>query len=249
MATDERAVRGKTDNYDRTDAYICDTLLSPDPHLEAALASHAKEGLPEISVSPPQGKLLYLYALASKATSILEIGTLGGYSTIWLAKAARANKGRVTTLELEKKHAQVARENLKRAGLLDLVTVFEGDARESLARLVEIEKVWAACLSLRDSNAWAGPSDLVFPGTLTDRHSCLTSSSSTPTKKAGRLLILDRCSRCGPAYPQYLESIMKLVKVGGVIIADNVVRQGRTADPACEDERWVADRLPSHANG
>jgi predicted O-methyltransferase YrrM len=128
--------------WQAADDYIADKLLPKDESLEAALESHALQDLPQISVAPNQGKMLYLMALAQKASSILEIGTLAGYSTIWLARAAKAKKGRVTTLEFEKKHADVARENLKRAGLMEHVTLVEGDARHSLKRLVEVEKLF-----------------------------------------------------------------------------------------------------------
>src|SRR6185295_16916947 len=98
------------------DRYITDTLLSPDAALEAALKTSAEAGLPSINVTPNQGKLLQLLAQAQGARSILEVGTLGGYSTIWLARALPTG-GRLVTLESDPKHAEVARTNIARAGL------------------------------------------------------------------------------------------------------------------------------------
>ena len=116
------------------DDYIAESLLPADPVLEAALASNNANGLPAIDVSPAQGKLLYLLARMNGAKTILEIGTLGGYSTIWLARALPPG-GRVVTLELEKRHADVARANLERAGLSGLVDLRVGPALESLSAL------------------------------------------------------------------------------------------------------------------
>ena len=116
------------------DGYITDKLLSPDPSLDAALQASTNAGLPAISVSPNQGKLLHLLALAHGARNILEIGTLGGYSTIWLARALPAD-GRLITLEYEPQHADVARANLSRAGVADLVELRVGAALETLPQL------------------------------------------------------------------------------------------------------------------
>jgi predicted O-methyltransferase YrrM len=116
------------------DAYISDLLISHDPALSAALETSAAAGLPAISVSPPQGKLLKLLAQAQQARRILELGTLGGYSTIWLARALPAD-GRLITLEVNALHAEIARANLARAGVADRVEVWLGDARDSLRRL------------------------------------------------------------------------------------------------------------------
>ncbi len=116
------------------DRYIADLLVDQDDGLGAALRASAEAGLPAIQVSPPQGKLLHVLALACGARSILEIGTLGGYSTIWLARALPQG-GRLITLEADPRHAQVARANLARAGLADVVEVMTGPALESLPRL------------------------------------------------------------------------------------------------------------------
>jgi predicted O-methyltransferase YrrM len=117
------------------DDYIVDLLVKPDDALNAALSTSAAAGLPSISVSAAQGKFLHLLAKIHGAKRILEIGTLGGYSTIWLARALPSS-GRLVTLELSEKHAEVARANIDRAGLSPLVEVQVGPALESLARLV-----------------------------------------------------------------------------------------------------------------
>jgi predicted O-methyltransferase YrrM len=116
------------------DSYIAESLLAADPVLDAALAANSDRGLPAIDVSPAQGKLLHLLVRMSGARRILEIGTLGGYSTIWLARALPPG-GKVVTLELEQHHADVARTNLKRAGLSDLVDLRVGPALVSLEAL------------------------------------------------------------------------------------------------------------------
>lgn len=116
------------------DRYLCDTLVPSDPALDAALSASAEAGLPAINVSPNQGKLLHLLARIHGARRILEIGTLGGYSTIWLARALPAD-GTVTTLELDPGYAALARNNLERAGVAGCVTVRVGDAAASLAAL------------------------------------------------------------------------------------------------------------------
>jgi predicted O-methyltransferase YrrM len=116
------------------DDYTTDLLMPADPALEAALAASDAAGLPAIGVSPSQGKLLMLLAQLAGASRILEIGTLGGYSTIWLARALPAD-GRLITLEADPKHAEVARGNIVHAGLGGVVEVRLGDARESLRAL------------------------------------------------------------------------------------------------------------------
>ena len=103
--------------------------------MDAALATSRESGLPRIQVTPNQGKFLQLLAKACGARSILEIGTLGGYSTIWLARALAAG-GRLVTLELEPRHAAVARANLDRAGLSGIVEIRVGPAQSSLDELL-----------------------------------------------------------------------------------------------------------------
>jgi predicted O-methyltransferase YrrM len=116
------------------DDYIVESLLEADPVLDAALKANSERGLPAIDVSPAQGKLLNLLVRMSGAKRILEIGTLGGYSTIWLARALPPG-GKVVTLELEPHHADVARNNLKAAELTELVDLRVGPALETLAAL------------------------------------------------------------------------------------------------------------------
>src|ERR1700728_3789608 len=116
------------------DQYTTELLLPPDPVLDAALAASDAAKLPTISVSPSQGKLLMLLAKLAGASRILEIGTLGGYSSIWLARALRPG-GRLITLEANPKHAEVARNNITRAGFGDSVEVRLGDARVGIQQL------------------------------------------------------------------------------------------------------------------
>lgn len=116
------------------DAYFESLLIGPDKALEAARREADEAGLPPISVSATQGRLLQLLALAVGARTILEIGTLGGYSAIWLARGL-ASGGRLTTLELEPGYAAVAERNLERAGLSDRVDVVVGRAQETLGSL------------------------------------------------------------------------------------------------------------------
>lgn len=108
------------DQWTQVDRYIADQLIPEDAALTAALQASAEAGLPSIQVSPAQGKLLHLLARVRGARAILEIGTLGGYSTIWLARALPEG-GRLVTLEADPKHADVARTNLARAGLAAVV--------------------------------------------------------------------------------------------------------------------------------
>ncbi|HEX9162760.1 MAG TPA: O-methyltransferase [Thermoanaerobaculia bacterium] len=116
------------------DDYIDRTLGVSDPILEAAVKASEDAGLPSIQVAPNQGKLLYLLAAIAHARNILEIGTLGGYSAIWLGRALPAD-GKLITLELSPNHAQVARANIDRAGLRDRVEVRVGPALDSLKDL------------------------------------------------------------------------------------------------------------------
>jgi predicted O-methyltransferase YrrM len=121
--------------WSEVDRYISERLLGEDPVLDAALADSVAGGLPPIAVSPPQGKLLHLLARMHGARRILEVGTLGGYSTIWMARALPED-GRLVTLELDPRYAEIARANAERAGLAGLIDIRVADAHESLAALV-----------------------------------------------------------------------------------------------------------------
>lgn len=130
-------------NWAEVDDYLTGALLAPDPALDAALADSAAGGLPSIAVAPNQGKLLNLLARMAGARTILEIGTLGGYSTIWLARALPPG-GKLVTCEYEPKHAEVAKANLARAGFgEDVAEIRVGAALDTLPTL-------------------AGPFDFVF---------------------------------------------------------------------------------------
>ena len=122
------------ETWTAVDRYLTDLFVPPDAALDAALEASAAAGLPEIQVSPCQGKLLHLLARSHGAKDILELGTLGGYSTIWLARALPPG-GRLITLEYEPKHAEVARANMARAGLADMVEIRIGAALETLPQL------------------------------------------------------------------------------------------------------------------
>jgi predicted O-methyltransferase YrrM len=116
------------------DEYVADVVGASDPVLAAALLDSEQAGLPAISVSAPQGKFLHLLARMQRARRILEIGTLGGYSTIWLARGMVVG-GRLVTLEADAKHAEVARGNLERAGLTAVVELRLGLAIDTLAKI------------------------------------------------------------------------------------------------------------------
>ena len=128
------------------DQYTTGLLQPPDAALDAALAASEAAGLPAISVSPSQGKLLMLLAKLANASRILEIGTLGGYSSIWLARALGSG-GRLVTLEANPRHAEVARGNIAHAGFAPVVDVRLGDARAGIQALAA---------------EGAGPFDLIF---------------------------------------------------------------------------------------
>jgi len=177
------------EQWGAVDTYITDRLVPPDSALSAALEASEAAGLPAISVTPNQGKLLHLLARLHAARTILEVGTLGGYSTIWLARALPAG-GRLITLEADPKHAEVALANIARAGLSDRVDLRLGPALEALPRI---------------ANEGHGPFDLIF-------------------------IDADK-----PNTPEYFTWALKLSRLGGLIIVDNVVRNGAVADPDNED--------------
>ncbi|MFD5245571.1 O-methyltransferase [Amycolatopsis sp. NPDC058340] len=171
--------------WSEVDDYLSGVLVPSDPALEGARQASDEAGLPSIAVAPNQGKLLNLMARMIGARSILEIGTLGGYSTIWLARALPP-QGRLVTLEYDPKHAEVARGNIEAAGLGGLVDVRVGKALDLLPSV-------------------EGPIDLAF-------------------------IDADKANN-----PAYFEASLKLVRPGGVIVVDNVVRGGAVTDAASED--------------
>ena len=134
------------EQWTAVDRYIAETVVPSDPALDAAVEASAKADLPAIAVTPNQGKLLQIFARLVQARRILEIGTLGGYSTIWLARALPED-GRLISLELNPKHAEVARGSIDRAGLLKKVEIRLGRALDILPKL---------------ASEAIGPFDLIF---------------------------------------------------------------------------------------
>lgn len=177
------------DTWTAVDDYFASLLIPADSTLDAALAASRAAGLPAIHVSPMQGKFLHLLALLQNARSILEIGTLGGYSTIWLARALPQH-GRLVTLEINPDFARVAQANIHRAGLAGRVDLRVGQALELLPRLAA-EK--------------PEPFDLVFI------------DADKPNNAA------------------YFEWALTLARPGGLILIDNVVRNGAVIDPHSDD--------------
>ena len=182
--------------WSAVDQYLNDLFAPPDAALDAAIEASIAAGLPDIQVSPIQGKLLHLLARSHGAKNILEIGTLGGSSTIWLARALPPG-GRLVTLEYEAKHAAVARENIARAGLSKAVEIRVGAALGILPQL---------------RTEGRGPFDMIF-------------------------IDADKEN-----YPSYLVWSLELSRVGSLIVADNVVRQGAVIDPTDERPNVVGTR-------
>jgi predicted O-methyltransferase YrrM len=174
------AARGDQERWSAVDRYLADLLAPSDPALDAALAANAAAGLPAHDVTPSQGKLLYLLARLVNARRILEIGTLGGYSTIWLARALPVG-GRVLTLEADSRHADVARANLARAGLAERVELRVGRALDTLAQLA------------RDAH---GPFDLVFIDADKQSNPQYLEQSLRLTRR-GSLIVADNVVRDG----------------------------------------------------
>jgi predicted O-methyltransferase YrrM len=189
------------ERWTMVDAWLDATVVKPDQALRAALEATAAAGMPMIAVSASQGKWLHLLARAIGARRILEVGTLGGYSAIWLASALPAD-GRLVSLELEERHATVARANLHHAGLGERAEVRVGPAAETLAGMVE---------------AGEDRFDLCF-------------------------IDADK-----PGYPTYLRHALELVRPGGCIVADNVVRGGGIADPDSTDASVLGVRATLEA--
>jgi predicted O-methyltransferase YrrM len=174
------------DQWTTVDRYITDLFVPQDSALEAALAASNAAGLPAINVSPNQGKLLNLLARMHGARKILEIGTLGGYSTIWLARALPAG-GRLITLEADPKHADVARANIARAKLDGLVQIRLGKALDTLPQLTA-----------------EGPFDLIFIDADKTGY-CDYLAWSLKLSRPGTLIVADNVVRKGavadPASP------------------------------------------------
>jgi predicted O-methyltransferase YrrM len=181
--------------------YLTDTLVHPDQSLNEAVAANTLAGLPAIDVSPNEGKLLHLLARIQGAKRILEIGTLGGYSTIWLARALPPF-GQLITLELDPKHAKVAAENIERAGLSSLVDIKVGSALESLARL-HADKTEPFDLIFLDADKPNNPNYLEWalklsrPGTLiigdnVIRDGAILDAASTDASVTGTRTFLER---------------------------------------------------------
>ncbi|WP_370412449.1 O-methyltransferase [Streptomyces fradiae] len=162
------------------DTYLTDLLAPGDEGLTGALADSRTAGLPEIAVAPNQGKLLNLLVATQGAKNILEIGTLGGYSTIWMARALPAD-GRLVTLEYSPAHAEVARANIARAGLAETVEVRVGAALDTLP-LLEKEG--------------AGPFDFVFVDAdkVNNPHYV---SWALRLSRPGTLIVVDNVVRAG----------------------------------------------------
>lgn len=178
------------------DQYFIDSLAKEDDALAAAREASNRASLPPHEVAANQGKLLMLMCQMVGAKHVLEVGTLGGYSTIWLARAVGEN-GLVATLEVDPTAVGVARQNLARAGLADRVNVVEGAALDSLDELRANADV---------------PFDFVF-------------------------IDADKTNNLA-----YLNAALDLVRLGAVIVVDNVVRNGAVADLDSDDDRVVGTR-------
>ena len=182
--------------WSAVDCYIGGLLAPHDALLNDALEASAEAGLPAIQVSPTQGKLLQVLARMVGARNILEIGTLGGYSTIWMARALPPG-GHVLTLEADKKHAQVARTNFDRAGLGTVIALRFGPALKTLPKIAAEGRE---------------PFDLIF-------------------------IDADKSSMA-----EYFGWALRLARRGSVIVADNVIRDGKVIDTASEDPDIVGVR-------
>jgi len=186
------------EQWTAVDRYISETLVPPDPVLDAALKAGEAAGLPPIAVTPSQGKLLHLLARAIRARRILELGTLGGYSTIWLARALPGD-GRLVTLEANPKYAEVARANIDHAGVSDIVELRVGPALDTLPQLAA-ESPEPFDLTFIDANKESSPEyfelalELSRPGSLiiTDNvirdGALIDPASDDPVVEGGRRL-------------------------------------------------------------
>jgi len=159
------------EHWTAVDRYITELFVPRDPDLEAALQASTGAGLPPINVAPNQGKFLQLLAKMQGAKRILEIGTLGGYSTLWLARALPAD-GQLVTLEFEPKHAKVARKNFAQAGLAGIVELRLGPALDSLRQLVA-EKCPPFDFIFIDADKEGYPDYLTWSLKLSRRGTCI----------------------------------------------------------------------------
>ena len=178
------------DLFGKVDDYIRELVGQEDEALAAAARSVGENGIPPIAVSANQGKFLHVMALAVGAKKILEIGTLAGYSTLWMAKALPPD-GKIISLEFDVRHAEIARRNIAMAGVADRVEVRVGKAIELLPQLLQERQ---------------GPFDMIF-------------------------IDADK-----PPYKEYYEWAIRLSRKGTLIIADNVIREGRVLDANSTDE-------------
>lgn len=190
--------------WNDVDDYFTDQLLKPDAALDAASAAITAAGLPPISVPPNQGKMLHLIARIHGARTVLEIGTLGGYSTIWLARALPED-GRVITLEADEGAADIARANLARAGLDRKVDVRPGLALDTLPTLAEAEEAPFDLVFIdadKENNAnyleWA--LELTRPGSIilvdnVGRNGAVADPDSTDPKVRGSRAVIERAGR------------------------------------------------------
>jgi len=166
--------------YIAVDDYVTGLLVGENDFLTQALKDSEAAGLPSIAVSPAQGKFLSLLAMACGAKRILEIGTLGGYSTLWMAQTL-PREGRLITLEFEPLHAEVARQNLKRAGLADKIDIRVGAAADSLKTLAQEKQA---------------PFDLIFIDADKDNYPVYL-ELVLPLTRPGTMLIADNIVREG----------------------------------------------------
>ena len=176
--------------FQRVDDYINNLLAPEDDALKQAIQSLEKQNIPQISISANQGKFLQVMAKLVGAKKILELGTLGGYSTIWMGRAL-GDDGKIITIELDAKHAVVAQNNIDRAGLAGKVEIRVGKGLELLRKMIEENEA---------------PFDLIF-------------------------IDADK-----PPYAEYFNLALQLSRSGTLIIADNVIREGKVLDSNIQDE-------------
>lgn len=173
--------------FTKVDQYIDELLAPEDEVLASTIKSLDEAGMPQHSVSPNQGKLLQIFAKSCNAKNVLEIGTLGGYSTIWLARALPEN-GKLISIELDPNYAIVAQKNIEKANLQNKVEIRVGEALEVLETI-------------------NGTFDLIFM----DAHK--------------------------PSYAKYFEWALRHARPGTLIIADNVIREGKVLDKDTTEEK------------